>query len=55
MNATLVSLYEKYSGNRDDIFDDLGEDPGKAKVGAAGGGRVRKVELLAHSHMRINL
>ncbi|GMH53490.1 hypothetical protein TrRE_jg2922 [Triparma retinervis] len=34
MNATLVALYEKFSGNLDDIFEELGEDPGKAKVGS---------------------
>uniref|UniRef100_A0A7S2SCV1 Uncharacterized protein n=1 Tax=Rhizochromulina marina TaxID=1034831 RepID=A0A7S2SCV1_9STRA len=29
--ASLVSLYDKYNGSLDDIFDELGENPSKAK------------------------
>jgi len=31
MTERLENMYEKYSGNLDDIFEELGEDPGKAK------------------------
>ena len=27
----LENMYKKYSGDLDEIFDELGEDPGKAK------------------------